>query len=196
MTTSRQVKCNIPLFSPKYSLTHIPISLGGDSLISSVSEFLPQTADVWSSFLASLVAEAEAAAADLWRMAVEKGVVQPKAIPQHVSTLRGAAGYLWMTQGAQAVKGQHDQAAAQQELLNRIRKLVSCLSQQAPQQCAQAAAVPCKKSLLPPDSVPVRPLDEHFLWHTADKWVAHFSSMPSEYDAMENKAKLVLLRKV
>ena len=74
-------------------------------------------ADVWGSFLTSLAAaETDAAAADLWRVAVEKGVVQPKAIPQHVSTLRGAAGYLWMTQGAQAVKGQHDQAAAQQEL--------------------------------------------------------------------------------
>ena len=188
------MKCNIPLFSPKYSLTHIPISLGGDSLIPLVSEFLPQTADVWSSFLASLVAEAEAAAADLWRVAVEKGVVQPKVIPQHVSTLRGAAGYLWMTQGAQAVKGQHDQAAAQQELLNRIRKLVSCLSQQAPQQCAQAAAVPRKKSLPPADSVPVMPLDKCFLQrHTADKWVAHFSSVLSEYDATENEAKLILL---
>ena len=154
-------------------------------------------ADIWGSFLASLVAaETEAAAADLWRVAVEKGVVQPKAIPQHVSTLRGAAGYLWMTQGAQAVKGQHDQAAAQQELLNRIRKLVSCLSQQAPQQCAQAAAVPHKKPLPPTDSMPVRPLDEHFLWHTANEWVAHFSSVLSEYDATENEAKLVLLRKV
>ena len=155
-------------------------------------------ADIWGSFLASLVAaETEAAAADLWRVAVEKGVVQPKAIPQHVSTLRGAAGYLWMTQGAQAVKGQHDQAAAQQELLNRIRKLVSCLSQQAPQQCAQAAAVPHKKSLPPADSVPVRPLDEHFLLrHTAYEWVIHFSSVLSEYDATENEAKLILLRKV
>ena len=92
------------------------------------------------------------------------------------------------------MKGQHDQAAAQQELLNRIRKLVSCLSQQAPQQCAQAAMVPHKKLLPPADSMPVRPLDKRFLqWHTADKWVAHFSSVLSEYDTMENKAKLVLL---
>ena len=144
-----------------------------------------------------VAAETEAAAADLWRVVVEKGVVQPKVIPQHIGTLRGAAGYLWMTQGAPAVKGQHDQAAAQQELLNGIRELVSCLSRQAPQQCAQAAAVPRKKPLPPADSVPVRPLDERFLQrHTANEWVAHFSSMLSEYDAMENEAKLVLLRKV
>ena len=46
-------------------------------------------ADIWGRFLASLVvAETEAAAADLWRVAVEKGVVQPKAIPQHVGTER------------------------------------------------------------------------------------------------------------
>ena len=154
-----------------------------------------QMADVWGSFLASLAAaETEAAAADLWRVAVANGVVQPEVIPQHVGTLRGAAGYLWMTQGAQAVKGQHNQAAAQQELLSRIRKLVSCLSQQAPQQCAQAATVPHKKPLLPADSMPVRPLDERFLqWHTANEWVTHFSSMLSEYDAMENEVKLVLI---
>ena len=121
----------------------------------------------------------------------------PEAIPQHVGTLRGAAGYLWMTQGVQAVKGQHDQAVAHQELLNGIHELVSCLSRQAPQQCAQAAAVPRKKPLPPADSVPVRPLDECFLLrHTADKWVAHFSSMLSECDATENEVKLVLLRKV
>ena len=55
-------------------------------------------ADVWGRFLASLAAaETEAAAADLWRVGVEQGVVQPKVIPQHVGTLRGAAGYLWMT---------------------------------------------------------------------------------------------------
>ena len=152
-------------------------------------------ADVWGSFLVSLVAaETEAAAADLWRVAVEKGVVQPKAIPQHAGTLRGAAGYLWMTQGAQAVKGQQYQATAHQELLNRIRKLVSCLSWQAPQQCAQAAVVLHKKPLPPADSVPVRPLDKCFLQqHTANKWVTHFSSMLSEYNAMENEVKLVLL---
>ena len=154
-------------------------------------------ADVWGRFLASLVAaETEAAAADLWRVVVEQGVVQPEVIPQHVGTLRGAAGYLWMTQGAQAVKGQCDQAAAQQELLSRICKLVSCLSRQAPQQCAQAAAVPHKKPLPLADSMPVRPLDKCFLqWHTADKWVTHFSSVLSESDATENKAKLVLLQK-
>ena len=154
-------------------------------------------ADVWGSFLTSLAAaETEAAAADLWRVVVEQGVVQPKAIPQHLGTLRGAACYLWMTQGMQAVKGQHGQAAAHQELLNRIQELVPHLSQLAPQQCAQAAMVPCKKPL-PTDSVPVRLLDKHFLqWHTANEWVTHFSSMLSEYDAMENKAKLVLLQKV
>ena len=114
-----------------------------------------------------------------------------------MGTLRGAAGCLWMTQGAQAVKGQHDQVVAHLELLNRIHELVSCLSQQAPQQCAQAAIVPCKKPLLPMDSVPVRPLDERFLqWHTADEWVAHFSSVLSEYDAMENEVKIILLQKV
>ena len=85
------------------------------------------------SFLTSLAAaETDAAAADLWRVVVEKGVVQPKVIPQHIGTLRGAASYLWMTQGAKAVKGQCDQAAAQQELLNGICKLVSCLSWQVP----------------------------------------------------------------
>ena len=42
--------------------------------------------------------------------------------------------------------------------------------------------------------MPVRPLDEHFLlWHTANKWVTHFSSVLSEYDAMENEVKLILL---
>ena len=118
----------------------------------------------------------------------------PEAIPQHVGTLRGAAGYLWMTQGMQAVKGQHDQAVAHQELLNGICKLVSCLSQQASQHGAQAATVPCKKPLSPTDGMPVRLLDECFLLrHTADKWLAHFSSVLSEYDAMENEAKLVLL---
>ena len=151
-------------------------------------------ADVWGSFLTSLAAaETDAAAADLWRVAVEQGVMQPEAIPQHVGTLRGAAYYLWMTQGAQAVKGQCDQAAAQQELLNRVQELVSCLSQQAPQQGAQAAVVPHKKPLPPADSVPVRPLDKCFLQqHTANKWVTHFSSVLSEYNTMENKAKLVL----
>ena len=94
----------------------------------------------------------------------------------------------------QAVKGQHDQAVAQQELLNGIRELVSHLSQQAPQQCAQAAKVPHKKPLPPTDSVPVMPLDERFLlWHTANEWVTHFRRLLSEYDAMENEAKLVLL---
>ena len=123
--------------------------------------------------------------------------MQPKAIPQHVGTLRGAACNLWMTQDAQAVKGQQDQAAVHQELLNRIQELVSCLSRQAPQQCAQAAVVPCKKPLPLTDSVPMRLLGECFLqWHTANKWVTHFSSMLSEYDAMENEAKLVHLRKV
>ena len=122
--------------------------------------------------------------------------MQPEVVPQHVGTLKGAACYLWMTQGMQAVKGQHGQAAAHQELLNRIQELVPHLSQLAPQQCAQAAMVPCKKPL-PTDSVPVRLLDKHFLqWHTANEWVTHFSSMLSEYDAMENKAKLVLLQKV
>ena len=90
---------------------------------------------------------------------------------------------LGMPWGAQAVKGQHNQAVAQQELLSGICKLVSCLSQQAPQQCAQAVTVPHKKPLPPTDSMPVRPLDERFLlWHTANKWVTHFSSMLSEYD--------------
>ena len=57
--------------------------------------------------------------------------------------------------------------------------------------------MPHKKPLPPTDSVPVRLLDECFLqWHTANKWVAHFSSMLSEYDAMENEAKLILLQKV
>ena len=97
----------------------------------------------------------------------------------------------------QAVKGQHDQAVAHQELLNGIRELVSHLSWQAPQQCAQAAKVPCKRPLPPTDSVPVRLLDERCLQrHTADKWLAHFSSVLSEYDATENEAKLVLIRKV
>ena len=42
----------------------------------------------------------------------------------------------------------------------------------------------------------MRPLDEHFLqWHTADEWVTHFSSVLSESDTTENKAKLVLLQK-
>ena len=72
--------------------------------------------------------------------------------------------------------------------------LVSCLSQQAPQQGAQVASVPCKKPLLLTDSMLVRQLDEHFLlWHTAKEWVTHFSSMLSEYDATENEVKLVLL---
>ena len=54
-----------------------------------------------------------------------------------------------------------------------------------------------KKPLLPADSVPVRPLDEHFLQqHTADEWVTHFSSVLSEYDTMENEVKLILLQKV
>ena len=45
--------------------------------------------------------------------------------------------------------------------------------------------------------MPVRQLDKCFLlWHTADEWVAHFSSMLSEYDTMENKVKLILLQKV
>ena len=123
--------------------------------------------------------------------------MQPEMVQQHVGTLRGAAGNLWMTKGMQAVKSQHYQAAAHQELLNGIQELVSCLSQQVPQQGAQAATVPCKKPLSPTDSVPVRLLDKCFLlWHTADEWVAHFSSMLSDYDATENEAKLVLLRKV
>ena len=64
----------------------------------------------------------------------------------------------------------------------------------APQQGAQAAAVPCKKNLPPPDSVPVRQLDERFLSrHTVNEWLTHFGSMLSEYDATENKSKLVLL---
>ena len=92
------------------------------------------------------------------------------------------------------MKGQQYQATAQQELLIGIQELVSCLSQQAPQQGVQAATVPHKKPLLPTDSVPVRPLDERFLQqHTAKEWVTHFSSMLSEYDATENEAKLVLL---
>ena len=152
-------------------------------------------ADGECSFFTSLAAaETDAAAADLWRVAVEKGVMYLEAIPQHVGTLRGAADYLWMTQGAQAVKGQQYQATAQQELLNGIQELVSCLSRQAPQQGVQAATVPHKKPLLPTDSVPVRPLDERFLQqHTAKEWVTHFSSMLSEYDATENEAKLILL---
>ena len=41
--------------------------------------------DWWNSFLASLAAaETEAAAGDLWRKAVEHGVVQPEDVPQHV----------------------------------------------------------------------------------------------------------------
>ena len=30
----------------------------------------------------------------------KQGIICPKAVPQHVSTLRGAACFLWMTQGA------------------------------------------------------------------------------------------------
>ena len=53
-----------------------------------------------------------------------------------------------------------------------------------------------RKKLPPPDSMPVRQLDKHFLsQHTVDKWLTHFSNMLSEYDAMENKLKLVLLQK-
>ena len=52
----------------------------------------------------------------------------------------------------------------------------------------------CRKPIPSPDSVSVRPLDEHFLQqHTAKEWVAHFSSMLSEYNATENEMKLVLL---
>ena len=155
--------------------------------------------EVWNQFLASLMAaETEAAAGDLWRKAVEHGVVQPEAVPQHAGTLKGAAYYLWAVQGAQAVKGQQDQAAAQQGLLEGLNKLLAqYLSPLAPQQGALAAAVPHKKKLPPPDSVPVRQLDERFLSrHTVDEWLAHFSNVLSEYDATENEAKLVLLRKV
>ena len=154
--------------------------------------------DMWNQFLASLAAaETEAVAGDLWRKAVEHGVVWPEAIPQHAGTLKGAAYYLWAVQGAQAVKGQQDQAAAQQELLEGLNKLLTqYLSPLAPQQGAQAAAVPHKK-LPPPDSMPVRQLDKHFLsQHTVDKWLTHFSNMLSEYDATENESKLVLLQKV
>ena len=123
------------------------------------------------------------------------GMIDPKnayvQIPlsqEVISYLAAAMGNkLWlplgMPWGVQAVKGQHDQATAQQELLSGICKLVSCLSRQVPQQCAQAVTVPHKKPLLSTDSMPVRPLDECFLlWHTANKWVTHFSSMLSEYD--------------
>ena len=152
--------------------------------------------DMWNQFLTSLAAaDTEAAAGDLWRKAVEHGVVRPKDVPQHVGALKGAAYYLWTTQGVQAVTGQQDQAAAQQGLLEGLNKLFAhYLSPLAPQQGAQAAAVPHKKNLPPPDSVPVRQLDECFLSrHTVDKWLTHFSSVLSEYDAMENKLKLVLL---
>ena len=155
--------------------------------------------DMWNQFLASLTAaETEAAAGDLWRKAVEHGVVWPEAVPQHAGTLKGAAYYLWAVQGAQAVKGQQDQAAAQQGLLEGLNKLLAqYLSPLAPQQGAQAAVVPCKKKLPPPDSVPVRQLDKHFLLqHTVDKWLTHFSNVLSEYDATENESKLVLLLKV
>ena len=152
--------------------------------------------DMWNQFLASLAAaETEAAAGDLWRKAVEHGVVWPEDVPQHAGTLKGAAYYLWTAQGVQAVTGQKDQAAAQQGLLEGLNKLFAhYLSPLAPQQGAQAAAVPRKKNLLPPDSVPVRQLDERFLSrHTVDEWLTHFGSMLSEYDATENKSKLVLL---
>ena len=134
----------------------------------------------------------------MWRNAVENGVVQPETIPQHAGTLKGAAYYLWAVQGAQAVKGQQDQAAAQQGLLEGLNKLLAqYLSPLAPQQGAQAAAVLHKKKLPPPDSMPVRQLDKHFLlWHMVNKWLTHFSNVLSEYDATENEVKLVLLRKV
>ena len=99
--------------------------------------------DLWNQLLASLTAaETEAAAGDLWRKAVEHGVVQPKAIPQHAGTLKGAAYFLWVVQGAQAVKGQQDQAAAHQELLEELNTLIAHLSPLAPQLGAQVAAVP------------------------------------------------------
>ena len=91
--TSRQVKYNNKPFSHqlKYSLTHIPLTLGGYPHFLCFRVY-PQMADIWGSFLVSLVAaETEAAAADLWRVVVEKGIVQPEVIPQHVGTLRGAA---------------------------------------------------------------------------------------------------------
>ena len=68
------------------------------------------------------------------------------------------------------------------------------LSPLVSQQGAQAAAALHKKNLPPPDSVPVRQLDECFLSrHMVNEWLTHFSSMLSEYDAMENELKLVLL---
>ena len=43
----------------------------------------------------------------------------------------------------------------------------------------------------------MRQLNECFLtWHMVDKWLAHFSNVLSEYDAKENKSKLILLCKV
>ena len=46
--------CNVYIYlflQLKYSLADIPLSLGGDSLIPFVSEFVPQMADVESSLL-------------------------------------------------------------------------------------------------------------------------------------------------
>ena len=46
-------------------------------------------ADIRNSFLSSLAAaEAEAAAGKLWGVAIKQGVMQTKAIPQHVCTLK------------------------------------------------------------------------------------------------------------
>ena len=155
--------------------------------------------DVWNQFLTSLAAaQTEAAAADIWKVAIDKGVVKPEVATQQAGTLKGAAYYLLTTQGVQAVTGQQDQAAAHKELLDGLNKLLAqYLSPPAPQQGAQAAAAPCRKNLPPPDSMPVRQLDEGFLSrHMVDEWLTHFDSVLSEYDATENEAKLVLLRKV
>ena len=193
-------KCKIPLSFVQLQAKWSP-SL---QLVEIISLFLlwqihPQIGDVWNSFLASLTAaQTEAAAADVWKVAIEKGVVKPEVATQQAGTLKGAAYYLWTTQGVQAVMGQQDQAAAHKELLDGLNKLLAqYLSLPAPQQGAQAATVPRKKNLPPPDSVPVRPLNEHFLsQHMVDEWLTHFDSVLSEYDATENEAKLVLLRKV
>ena len=104
--------------------------------------------DVWNQFLVSLAAaETEAAAGDLWRTAVEHRVVWPEDVPQHAGTLKGAAYYLWTAQGVQAVTGQQDQAAAQQGLLEGLNKLFAhYLSPLAPQQGAQAATAPARRT--------------------------------------------------
>ena len=195
--------CNIPLFlslQPNISLTDAsPYNWWIFSLFFPLFLHLqihPQMGDVWNQFLTSLAAaKTEAAAGDLWRTAVEHGVVRPKDVPQYAGTLKGAAYYLWMVQGTQAVTGQKDQAAAHQGLLEGLDKLFAhYLSLLAPQQGAQAAVVLHKKNLPPPDSMPVRQLDECFLlWHMVDKWLTHFGSVLSEYDAMENEAKIIFL---